>query len=83
MQFRAGTSKERINEIIAASGAMVEKDLGTPLAYLVRLTNEHPIHEFLARLRGYPEVLHAEPNWVIRVEPPRPVSGKQPVPFAK
>ena len=83
MQFRAGTSKERIHEVIAATGASVVKDLGTPLAYLVRFSDELPIDELLARLRGYPEVLHAEANRVIRIEPPRPTPGTKPSPVGK
>jgi hypothetical protein len=83
VQFRVGTSKERIHEVIAATGASVEKDLGTPLIYLVRFSEERPIDQLLACLRGFPEVLHAEANRVIRIEPPRPIPGTKPAPVGK
>jgi len=83
VQFRAGTSGERIHEIVVAIGASVEKDLGTPLVYLMRFSGERPVDEIVARLRSYPEVLHAEVNRVIRIEPPRPIPGTKLAPSGK
>lgn len=83
VQFRTDTSKARIHEIVAAAGAMIVRDLGAPSTYLVRITSERPIDELLARLRGYSEVLHAEPNRVMQIEPPRPIPGAKPVPSGK
>jgi hypothetical protein len=82
VQFRAGATHERIHEIIIATGSKIKNDLGA-LTYLVSFSNERPMDELIASLRVYPEVLHAEPNWITRVEPPRPLPGSKPVPFGK
>lgn len=82
VQFRAGATHERIHEIILAAGAMIKKELGTRI-YLVSFSNARPMDELVASLRAYPEVLHAEPNWVTRIEPPRPIPGLKPVPFGE
>ena len=83
VQFHAGTSSVRIHEIVAAAGASVVRDLGTPFTCLVRFSSERPMDEIIVRLRGYSEVLNAEPNWLVRIEPPRPIPGFKPEPSGK
>jgi len=82
VQFRAGATQERIHAIIIATGARIKKNLGT-LTYLLSFSSERSMDELVASLRVYPEVLHAEPNWVTRIEPPRPMPGSKPVPLGK
>jgi hypothetical protein len=82
VQFRVGTTNERIHEIIAVAGARIKKDLGV-FVYLVSFSNERPVDELVASLRVYPEVLYAEPNWITQIAPPRPVSGPKPGSFGQ
>lgn len=72
VQFRAGTSADRVGEIVNATGMRIDKSLGSPLVYLLRYSGEIPIDEMIQRLKSYPEVRNAEPNRVIRLDPPQP-----------
>lgn len=76
VQFRPGVTRERIAEILAADGLRLERDLGMPGAYLVSAMGEQPVPEIIARLRRHPEVEYAEPNWLRRTSPPRPMPVK-------
>lgn len=75
VQFRADTSSARIHDIVIHVDARVVKRLGSPFTYLVRSSSEHPVDELVVRLRDYSEVLHAEPNRVLQIEPPRTMPG--------
>ena len=78
--FRPGVAQERVAEILAANGLRIERELGMPRAYLVKSADTRPIHEIIARLRSYPEVESAEPNWVRRIGPPTPASPAKQAP---
>lgn len=69
VQFRVGTSNERMHEIIHASGAIRHKLLGTPLIFLLRFSNESPLERNIVGLRTNPEVLNVHPNRNIRIGP--------------
>lgn len=66
VQFHAGTSNERIREVIGASGADTDKVLGAPFSYLLRFSKKSSIDELIFGLRKYPEILHAHPNRIVR-----------------
>jgi hypothetical protein len=77
VQFRAGTSNARIEEILATAGARAVKSLGTPHAVLVRPSGGDSADELIVRLRKYPEVQFAEPNRIRRIEPPPELPGSK------
>jgi|MudIll2142460700_1097286.scaffolds.fasta_scaffold15287_2 hypothetical protein len=80
VHFRPGVAQVRISEILAANGLRIERELGMPRAYLVKSADACPIYEIIARLRSYPEVESAEPNWVRRIGPPSPAVPAKPSP---
>ena len=80
VQFREGTSSARIGDILAATGATIDKHLGTPLVILVRPSDGCSTDELIVRLREYREVLYAEPNRIRRIEPPPALPGAKPNP---
>lgn len=65
VQFHAGTSNERIREIIGASGVDTAKVLGAPHSYLLKFSRDSSIDEFISGLRKYPEILYAHPNRIV------------------
>lgn len=69
VQFRPGTSSARIQEILADTGARIEKSLGTPLVYMVRPSDGRSADELVARLRAHREVMYAEPNRLRGINP--------------
>jgi len=80
VHFRLGVAQERVAEVLAANGLHIERELGMPRAYLVKSADARPVHEIIARLRSYPEVESAEPNWVRRIGPPSPAIPAKPAP---
>lgn len=80
VHFRPGVAQERVAEILAANGLRIERELGMPRAYLAKSVDARPIHEIITRLRSYPEVESAEPNWVRRIGPPSPAIPAKPAP---
>lgn len=65
VQFHAGTSNERIREIIGASGVATAKVLGAPHSYLLRFSKDSSIEELISGLQKYPEILYAHPNRIV------------------
>lgn len=80
VQFRPGTTHERIVKILLAEGLRIKRELGMPYAYLVKPTESLPVHEIIARLSSHPEVEYVEPNWVRRIGPPSPPVPTKPAP---
>jgi hypothetical protein len=70
VQFRPGTEPERIVRILEEAEAQIDKPLGMPLAYAIRFPDRIPVEEMLRRLRAYPEVQLAEPNYRVYLNPP-------------
>lgn len=70
VQFRDGTSRARADAIVAGMGASITNELGMQQTYLVRLPNGRRVEEAIQMLQGFPEVVHAEPNRVMRLDPP-------------
>lgn len=65
VQFHAGTSNERIREIIGASGVDAAQGLGAPHSYLLKFSRDSNIDELISGLRKYPEIMHAHPNRIV------------------
>lgn len=75
VQFRPGTSAQRIDAVLQATGTRIERHLGMPLVYSLRFSGDIPVEEMVQRFKSYPEVENVEPNRVIRLEPPRAPPG--------
>jgi fervidolysin-like protein len=78
VQFHPGTAADRIAAIQTATGTRIAKELGMPLVYLLGYSGDLPVDEMIRQLKNYPEVMSAEPNRVIRLEPPRSTLPKKP-----
>ena len=77
IEFRAGTSPDRVATILAATNTTIKKNLGAPLTYLLLISGDRSVDETIRRLRSFSEVLYAEPNRIMRIEPgPAPLTGK-------
>jgi hypothetical protein len=70
VQFRAGTTPNRIGAILEATNTRIKKELGMPLNYLLGFSEDISVEEMTQRLKRFPEVQHAEPNRVHRLGPP-------------
>lgn len=70
VKFRAGTSELRQAAVLEASEARVGRALGAPGTYLLHFETAIPVTEMIERLSRHPEVEYAEPNRIIRLDPP-------------
>jgi len=75
VQFKPGTSPERVQAILEELGLARGRSLGTPLAFVVTFAADRSVAEVVVQLRALLEVEHAEPN---RITPlPAPPGGRQ------
>lgn len=72
VKFRPGTGEQSIATVLEQSGARIERPLGAAGTYLLRFDERTPVARMIERLRRYPEVEYAEPNRIIRLDPPPP-----------
>lgn len=70
VQFRPGTSAARIEAMLEATGTRIAQRLNMPGAYVLQFRRDIPVEEMVERFKNYPEVQYAEPNRVIRLDPP-------------
>jgi hypothetical protein len=78
IQFREGTPPDRVETILSATDTKIKKNLGAPLTYLLGISGNKSVDETIQRLKSISEVLHAEPNYIMRIEPgPDPLSSKR------
>ncbi len=75
VQFRPGTSSTRVQEILADTGARIEKSLGSPLVYMIRPLDGRTADGLVARLRAHREVIYAEPNRLRGINPSPVLQG--------
>jgi cell division protein FtsX len=59
-------------EILSVNELRIERELGMPRAFLVRISDSRTVQEVIVKLRSYPEVESAEPNRLRRIGPPLP-----------
>ncbi len=70
VQFREGTPRERIEEILAELELRMGKPLGSPLLYVLEFPAQRRVREVIRRLKTFPEVRAAEPNYITPLDPP-------------
>ena len=62
VQFRPGTPRQRLEEILAELNLRLGKSLGTPGAFVLKFSAPTTVEEVIRRLKQFPEVRLAEPN---------------------
>lgn len=70
IQFQPGTTADRIETILAATGTRIKRGLGAQTIYLIAVDSGVSVEATIRRLVSFPEVRSAEPNQVIRLNPP-------------
>jgi Fervidolysin N-terminal prodomain len=68
VQFREGTSWERIEAILINTDTRIKKNLGMPFVYLLSISDASTVEGAIRRLKGFAEVLRAEPNQIMQME---------------
>jgi len=67
VQFKDGTSQERIAEILSAEGASVISVL-KPGPYHIRLRNGQDVSDAIKIFKTYQEIEYAEPNYIMKMQ---------------
>jgi hypothetical protein len=75
VRFRDGTPRETVQRVLAAVGGMIARELGAPRTYLIRLSDDRVVPDAIRTLQGMPDVAYAEPNRIVRLEPPARSGG--------
>jgi hypothetical protein len=63
VQFRDGVGAEEVGRIESETGLRTLKVVSAPRLYLMQITDGSTVEGMLRRLKGYPEVVQAEPNF--------------------
>lgn len=68
VQFKAGTSQQRVAEILDSEGASIIALLGTKGLYHVKLKVGQDVEDAIEKFTRYPDVEFAEPNYVMKLQ---------------
>jgi hypothetical protein len=63
VKFRDGTDAATIERIGREAGLRVIKVVSPPYLFLMSIADGSSVDSAMARLKAYPEVLYAEPNY--------------------
>ena len=64
VRFRNGIEAQEVERIQAEAGLQVLKVASAPDLYLMKITDGCAVEDMLVRLKKYPEIVYAEPNYV-------------------
>jgi len=70
VQFRDDVRPDARDALLSRLGLRVKASLGGQNAYVVSILDGSSVAAAIARLRAEPEVVSAEPNRIIRLQPP-------------
>jgi hypothetical protein len=68
VKFREGTDEGTMARIQKAAHLETIRVISTPNLYLMKIVDGSQVEEMVERLRRYPEVVYAEPNYVRRIQ---------------
>ena len=68
IQFNDGTTKEEMETILREVHLEVIRALSRPNLYLMKIRDNTDVKTVLERLKGYPAVKHAEPDFIITID---------------
>lgn len=68
VQFNRGTTQEEIDRIMREVHLEVIRALSSPNLYLMKIRDNTDVKTVLERLKGYPAVKHAEPDFIITID---------------
>jgi hypothetical protein len=64
VRFRNGIEAKEVERIQSEAGLQTLNVASAPDLYLMRITDGSAVEDMLVRLRKYPEIVYAEPNYV-------------------
>lgn len=64
VRFRNGIEAQEVERIQAEAGLQILKVASAPDLYLMKITDGCAVEDMLVRLKKYPEIVYAEPNYV-------------------
>ena len=63
VRFREGTDQGEIQRIQRETGVQILKAVSNNNLFLMKIMNGSSVEDAIRRLKGYPEILYAEPNY--------------------
>jgi hypothetical protein len=63
VRFREGTDQSAIERIQAAAGVRILRALSANNLFLMKIMDGSSVEDAIRRLKAYPEILYAEPNY--------------------
>jgi hypothetical protein len=63
VQFRAGTDQSAIERIQGEAGVRILKAVSGNTLFLMKIMDGSSVENSIRRLKAYPEILYAEPNY--------------------
>lgn len=64
VRFRNGIEAKEVERIQSEAGLQTLKVVSAPDLYLMKITDGSAVEDMLVRLKKYPEIVYAEPNYV-------------------
>jgi len=64
VRFRNGIEAQEVERIQAEAGLQILKVASAPDLYLMKIADGCAVEDMLVRLKKYPEIVYAEPNYV-------------------
>jgi hypothetical protein len=64
VRFRNGIESKEVERIQSEAGLQTLKVVSAPDLYLMKITDGSAVEDMLVRLKKYPEIVYAEPNYV-------------------
>jgi hypothetical protein len=64
VRFRNGIEAKEVERIRSEAGLQILKVASAPDLYLMKITDGCEVEDMLVRLKKYPEIVYAEPNYV-------------------
>jgi hypothetical protein len=63
VRFREGTDQEEIQRVQRETGVQILKAVSNNNLFIMKIMNGSSVEDAIRRLKGYPEILYAEPNY--------------------
>ena len=63
VRFRNGIEAKEVERIQSEAGLQTLKVVSAPDLYLMKITDGSAVEDMLVRLKKYPEIVYAEPNY--------------------
>ena len=64
VRFRNGIEAKEVERIQSEAGLQTLKVVSAPDLYLMKITDGSAVEDMLVRLKKYPEIVYAEPNYI-------------------